>query len=327
MLAAHKNLRVQQLVAFVAILLFLIKLVAWWLTGSVSILTDALESIVNVAAGIISLYSLYIASKPRDSNHPYGHGKAEFVSAAVEGSLIFLAGIVIIYHSISGLIQPRPLQQLNSGIILIAATALVNFFVGAYCIKIGKRNYSQALIASGKHLQTDTWSTAGVVIGLLLIWITGITIIDNLVALALGVYIIFTGYKILRSSLAGIMDEADTELLQEMLDLLNANRDPDWIDLHNLRIIKFGNVLHMDCHLTVPWYFNVREAHEEVDALTGLVRQKFGESVELFVHIDACLEFSCKICTKSECQVRQHPLEKRLEWNLGNVFSNNRHRI
>lgn len=325
--AAQVNLRVQKMVAVVAVLLLVVKIVAWRLTGSVSILTDALESIVNVAAGFISLYSLYIAAMPRDSNHPYGHGKAEFLSAAVEGSLISIAGIIIIYQSITGFIHPKPITQLNSGILIIAVTAVINFLVGSYCIKTGKKNQSLALIASGKHLQSDTWSTVGVVMGLLLIWASGLVWIDNLVALLFGLYIIYTGYKILRSSIAGIMDEADNELLEKMLGLLNKNRRINWIDLHNLRIIKFGNVLHMDCHLTVPWYLNVRDAHLEVDALTGLIRQEFGESVEFFVHIDGCLDFSCKICNKPDCDVRQHQFEHRVEWTIENIFSNNRHHI
>ena len=307
--------------------LFIIKIIAWHITRSVSVLTDALESTVNVIAGFISLFSLYIAARPRDANHPYGHGKAEFLSAGVEGSLITVAGFIIIYASINSLIHPQPLKQLDDGILLISITALINYITGYYCVKTGKKNNSLALTASGKHLQTDTWSTLAIIAGLILIWFTKLQWIDSVVAIGFAFFIIFTGYRIVRSSVAGIMDEADKALLQRMVALLNANRRVNWIDLHNLRIIKYGNVRHMDCHLTVPWYLTVKEAHVEIDILSLLIKKEFGESVELFVHADACLEFSCRICNKMDCAVRQHAFEKRIEWTIDNISSNTRHTV
>ena len=123
------------------------------------------------------------------------------------------------------------------------------------------------------------------------------------------------------------MDEADDALLKKMVQLLNANRKENWIDLHNLRIIKYGGTLHMDCHLTVPWYLNVHEAHSEIDTLSALVKNEFGESVELFVHSDGCLDFSCGICSKNNCAVRKQPFVKKPEWTIGNISSNNKHTI
>lgn len=322
---ARANLQLQKIVTVIAVVLFIIKIIAWYLTRSVSVLTDALESTVNVIAGFISLYSLYIAARPRDANHPYGHGKAEFLSAAVEGTLITVAGFIIIYASINSFVYPRQLKQLDDGILLISVTAIINYITGYYCIRTGKKNSSLALIASGRHLQTDTWSTLGIIAGLLLIWFTQLQWIDSAVAIGFACFIIYTGYGIVRSSVAGIMDEADKALLQRMVNLLNVNRRVNWIDLHNLRIIKYGNVLHMDCHLTVPWYLNVKEAHAEIDMLSLLIKKEFGESVELFVHADACLEFSCRICNKMECPVRQHPFEKRIAWTIDNISRNTRH--
>jgi cation diffusion facilitator family transporter len=271
----------------------------------VAILTDALESTVNVVAGLIGLYSLYVSAKPRDQDHPYGHGKVEFISAAVEGTLIVIAGIVIIVEAVNKFIHPHPLQQMDKGLILVGVTAIVNFALGYLSIRKGKKNTSPALIASGKHLQSDTWSTVGIIAGLILIVVTGKVWLDSAVAAIFACVIIFTGYKIIRSSLAGIMDEADKKLLIEMVTILNANRRENWIDLHNLRVIKYGGTLHVDCHLTVPWYLNVLEAHVEVDALSELIRTKFGETLELFVHTDGCLEFSCSHCNKDNCHVRR----------------------
>ena len=327
MQTAQQNLRLQKIITAIAVLLFLIKMLAWYLTGSVAILTDALESTVNVIAGLIGVYSLYVSAKPKDMDHPYGHGKAEFISAAVEGTLISVAGIIIIYQAFGNLIKPQPVHKLDYGILLIAATAVINFIAGIICTKRGKQNQSLVLISSGKHLQTDTYSTVGIILGLVLLKIFKFWWIDSAVAILFACIIMVTGYKIVRSSIAGIMDEADDELMNKMVTMLNLNRRQNWIDLHNIRIIKYGSILHLDCHLTVPWYLNVHEAHDEIDALSHLVKNEFGETMELFVHSDGCLEFSCRICTKNDCPVRQHEFEKKIEWTMQNIVSNNKHSI
>jgi cation diffusion facilitator family transporter len=300
---------------------------AWYLTNSVAILTDAMESTVNVIAALIGVYSLYVSAKPKDEDHPYGHGKAEFISAAVEGTLIIVAGILIIYKATIGLIHPHQIQKLDYGIILVAATALVNYVAGTICLNAGRKNNSLALVASGKHLRTDTWSTLGIITGLILLYFTKLLWLDSVVAIIFSFIIIYTGYKIIRSSIAGIMDEADIELLKKLVVLLNENRKQNWIDLHNLRMIKYGGTLHIDCHLTVPWYLNVREAHDEVEALATLVQIEFGESVELFVHSDDCREFSCRICNKKDCLVRLHDFENRVEWTIENIIKDSKHRV
>ena len=327
MKTAQQNISVQKWVAAVSVLLLAVKFVAYYSTNSVSILTDALESIVNVAAGFIGLYSLYVAGKPRDMDHPYGHGKAEFLSAAIEGTMIGAAGAIIIYKAIRHIINPVELHRIDYGILLVAITALINFAVGWYCLKTGKRNNSAALMASGKHLQTDTWSTGGIIIGLALLYYTGYQWIDSVVALVFGLFIIYAGYDIVRSSIAGIMDEADTKLLGRMVEVLNSNRKENWVDMHNLRVIKYGSVLHLDCHMTVPWYLNIHEAHREIDMLAELIRREFGESLELFVHSDGCLPFQCQICDKTICPERKNNFIKKIEWTLENISQNKKHQL
>jgi cation diffusion facilitator family transporter len=322
-----ENYNFQKIVAVVGVSLFVIKVVAWYLTSSVAILTDALESIVNVTAGFIGLYSLYLSSFPRDANHPYGHGKIEFVSAAIEGTMIAIAGLLIIYKAGLNLWYPTEIAQLDYGIILIGITAVINFAVGFYAIKKGTKNNSPALIASGKHLQTDTYTTFGIIIGLILILLTGYVWLDSVVALFFAMIIIFTGYQILRGSIAGIMDEADEELLKRVVDLIQSSRRPNWIDLHNLRIIKYGDTLHLDCHMTVPWYLKVRDAHDEINAVENLIDDNFGRNIEMFVHTDACEEYSCQICTKTDCKVRQHPFVKQLDWTQIDISGDSKHRI
>ena len=325
--SGQQNLRLQKIITAIGILLLIAKLAAWYLTNSVAILTDALESIVNVVAGLIGIYSLYVSAKPKDRDHPYGHGKAEFLSAAVEGTLILVAGVLIVYEAAKSLFRPHTIQQLDSGIILVAATAIVNYIMGLLCVRTGKKNNSIALVASGKHLQTDTYSTAGIVVGLILLYKFKVWWIDSVVAIIFAVIIMITGYKIMRGSIAGIMDEVDTALLNKMVATLNVNRRENWIDMHNLRIIKYGGRLHLDCHITVPWYLNVLEAHAEIDALSSLVRKEFESSMELFVHTDPCLEFSCRICTKQDCPVRQHPFERKIIWSMENISTDHKHHL
>ncbi len=327
MLLAKQNFRVQLWITVLSVVLFLTKIIAYQFTHSLAILSDALESIVNVIAGFIGLYSLYIAAKPRDLEHPYGHGKAEFVSAAIEGGLIVAAGLMIIYETVLNFLQESPLQKLDTGLWLIGITAVINFLAGTICIKIGKKNTSAALQASGKHLQIDTYSTLGIIAGLVVIVLTHLYWMDKLIALGMSILIIFNGYKIIRSSLAGIMDEADLKLLDQFIKVLNENRRANWIDLHNLRVIKYGALLHVDCHLTVPWYLNVHEAHIEIDELALLIKKQFGDAIELFVHTDGCLPFSCTICTKTDCAVRQQPMKERLEWKMQNIISNQKHQL
>lgn len=324
---AAQNYRVQQWITLLSVVLFAAKIIAYYLTHSLAILSDALESIVNVLAGFIGLYSLYVAAKPKDIEHPYGHGKAEFISAAVEGGLIIAAGLLIMYETVRNFIEHKPVEALDKGLWIVAITAAVNFAAGFVCIKIGKQNKSIALQSTGKHLQIDTYSTLIIIAALIVMLFTKLFWVDKVVALVMSIIIMYNGYKIIRESLAGIMDEADKILLGQLVKLLNANRRENWIDLHNLRVIKYGVVLHIDCHLTVPWYLDVRKAHAEIDALALLIKKEFGEAVEFFVHSDACLDFSCSICTKQNCDVRKKTFEKKIEWTLENIISDKKHRL
>lgn len=308
-------------------ILMVIKFIAYFLTHSVAILTDALESIVNVVAGSIGWYSLYVASKPRDNDHPYGHGKAEFLSAAIEGTLISIAGVFIIIEAVDNFLHPHAIDQLDQGIILIAVAGAINFGAGMYAVKTGKRNRSIAITATGKHLLSDSYSTLGLLVGLGVLYFTKIWWMDSAVALLIACIIIFTGYKIIRQSVAGIMDEADIELLQRLVNELNKDRKENWIDLHNLRVIKYGSGLHVDCHLTLPWYFNVHQAHDEIESLAALIGEHFGDSLEVFVHTDGCLEFSCRICDKKMCSERLHAFEKRIVWDIDNIFQDQKHSL
>ena len=325
--ASRKNIQIQKWVAGLSVFLLAIKLLAWYRTGSVAILGDALETIANVVAGLFGLYSLILSAKPRDEDHPYGHGKIEYISAGVEGSMIFISGVVIIAESIQSFVSDHTVTELGTGLVLISVSAVLNFVAGAVSIRFGKKNNSLALVASGKHLQSDTLTTVGILAGLAVVYLTDIMWIDSAIAIVFSLWLLYTGVIIIRSSVAGIMDERDMSLLQGVVETANKNRRTAWIDLHNVRFIKYGRILHLDGHLTIPWYYNVSEAHTEVEALHELVRKKFDVPLELFIHVDACMEFSCRICSKFDCQVRKHAFEQRIEWTMENITRDRKHRL
>ena len=309
----------------VGTILMLAKFIAYFVTSSNAILTDAAESIVNVLASSFAFYSIYLASQPRDLNHPYGHGKVEFFSAFVEGSLIVLAGIIIVFKSAYNLFVPQEIHMIIDGTIIIAITGIINFWLGYYLIKQSRIFNSLTLFADGKHLLSDAYTSAGLVVGLLLIHFTGITYLDSLLSIVLGLYIIFNGYKLLRKSVGGLMDESDFEVVEEVINILNNNRHNSWIDVHNLRTQRYGTDLHIDCHITLPYYFDLNQVHEEVSGVDKLVNQSASVQTEFFIHADPCLPECCHYCRMHECPVRSEPKRTDIEWNTHNVTKNQKH--
>lgn len=322
----HKKIFNLQLFAVIAgSLLLLAKFAAYLLTHSNTIFTDALESIINVVAGVFALYSLYLSSKPRDFDHPYGHGKIEFISAGFEGILIALAGVLIIIKSIVAFFHTQPLEHLDMGLFIICGSGLVNFLLGFFLVKEGKRNNSLVLISDGEHLKSDAYSSFGILAGIVLIMFTGLSFLDNVVAILFAFFIIYTGVKLIRKSLRGIMDEADTEVILSIVQLLKEHRKKEWIDVHNLRVIQYGNKLHVDCHVTLPWYFTLEEAHHEIEEIAALINAKHSSQVEFFIHQDPCITASCKICAIENCSKRKEPFVAITDWTVENVLPNKKH--
>jgi cation diffusion facilitator family transporter len=327
---AQKNRRkkqIQQLTLGLAITLLVIKLIAWWITGSNVILGDALESIVNVLAAFFGLYSLWLAAQPKDENHPYGHGKIEFIAAAIEGALILLSGVFIFGRGIWAIWHLQPLERLEDGTILLGLTGLVNYVLGRWIIKQGRIENSAVLKSSGIHLLSDAYTTAGMILGLALTYLTGWVILDAIAAMVFAVMIGWHGWQIIRNSVSGIMDEADTTLLEKLVEHLENDRDPDWIDLHNLRVIKYGHAMHLDAHITMPWYYDLRQSHAVMIRFEQSVDVYFGEKTELFLHVDPCEPTSCSLCSQFDCPARRVEFEKRLVWNLDLAISNQKHSL
>ncbi|OWP64934.1 cation diffusion facilitator family transporter [Hymenobacter amundsenii] len=304
-----------------------IKFYAWAITRSQVVLTDALESIINVVASGFALYSIYLASLPKDENHPYGHGKIEYLSVGFEGGLILMAGGYIFYAALQSLLHPQAIARPDWGIALLAATALVNLVVGFLLVRAGRQHHSPALVGDGQHLYLDAVSTFVSCLALGMVILTDNVLYDSLAALLLGVFIVVNGYRMVRRSVSGLMDEADVTTVQQVVAELQEHRLPAWIDVHNLRVQRYGASLHIDCHVTMPYYLSLEQTHEQVHGIEEVVTQEFGVPVEMFVHADPCTFAACSHCHVAACPVRQHPFTREITWTLANVAKNERHAL
>ena len=283
--ADAENLRFQEVVAVLGVTLMAIKFAAWWLTSSAAIFTDAVESIVNVVAAFVGLYALHLCTRPRDRDHPFGHGRAELISSSVEGVMIVLAGAMIILEALSSLADPHEVTSLDVGLILVAAAAAANYAVGRIAIAKGRRNRSMALVASGKHLCSDTYSSIGIMLGLGVMLVLDklgyhLEWLDGAIAMLFGLVILLTGAKVVKDSMDGVMDKADTRTVEELISLINTRRHEHWVDVHNLRVSKYGSLLHIDVHLVFPRDMTVEEQYREIQELKDAVSQRFG-SIDL----------------------------------------------
>lgn len=303
----------------------LAKFVAFFITNSNAILTDAAESIVNVLASGFAFYSIYLATLPKDENHPYGHGKVEFFSAFVEGVLIGIAGIIILVKSVYSLYYGNEVSDLYDGALIIGATGLVNTIVGFFLIRTGKANKSLTLEADGKHLLTDAVSSAGLVLGIVIIQLTQILWLDSVISILLGLYIVYNGYKLTRRSVGGLMDESNLELVKEVVEVLQNNRQPSWIDVHNLRAQQYGADLHIDCHVTLPYYFDLNAVHKEISDIDKMINREVSHRTELFIHADPCLPACCHYCKMENCPVRAEAYSGEIKWDMENVTKNQKH--
>jgi cation diffusion facilitator family transporter len=297
--------------------MLIMKTSAYFLTHSAAIFSDALESVVHVIATAMAMYSVFLSARPADQSHPYGHGKVEFFSAGFEGALIMIAAIAIIYQAVSGLIRGPELQRLDLGILFTVAASFVNLFLGTYLIKTGKRTNSLTLIADGKHVLTDSITSFGVVAGLGLVLITGWVLLDPLVAIVIAANIIVSGFRLVRISVSGLMDEAHLETLQKILATILRHRTPEWIDVHHLRVWRSGEVHHVDFHLTIPFYWNIDYAHSFQKRILSKIANEFGSGTQVLIHLDPCIPPACcTMCLVSPCAERQRDFVTRRDWTV-----------
>jgi cation diffusion facilitator family transporter len=295
--------------------MFFFKIGAYLITGSAAIFSDAIESIVHVMATSMALYSIILSSRPADDSHPYGHGNVEYFSAGIEGFLIAVAAIVIIYESVVAILVGTELKQLGIGAIIITIASVVNLILGNYLIRTGKKTNSLTLVADGKHVLTDSITSFGVIAAVLLVIFTGIELLDPIIAILVALNILYTGYKLIRESIGGLMNEVKPETLKKLSDKLVSIKKDYWIDIHELRFWQSGDKVFIDFHLILPYYFNIKQTHEEENTIEAELQKDFSQA-DLKIHLDYCIPQLCKFCNYSECDKRSDQKSEVFSWDV-----------
>ena len=295
--------------------MFFIKMTAFFITGSVAIFSDAAESVVHVAATGMALFSIILSSKPADESHLYGHGNVEYFSAGVEGFLIILAAGFIIYQAVIDIIAGPTVESLSIGVIFISVAGIINLGLGYYLVRTGKNTNSITLVADGKHVLTDAVTSIGVIIGITLVIITDFVLLDPLLAIIVAFNILFTGYKLIRESIGGLMLETNPAILQKISDKLISIKKEYWIDIHELRYWQSGDKMYIDFHLILPYYFTIEQSHKEEKFIDDELDKEF-PNTQIKIHFDYCIPELCKFCGYLKCEVRKEEKIINFEWNV-----------
>jgi len=263
-----------------------LKLLAYFLTDSVGLLSDALESCVNLIAAVVALFMITLVEKPADEEHAYGHSKAEYFSSAIEGGLIVLAAFSIIWSAIPRLVDPRPLENIGIGLLVAFAASAINLVVGIILIRNGKKNHSIILEADGKHLITDVYTSVGVVIGIGLVQLTGWLMLDALVAIGVAINILWTGYQLMSRSAQGLLDTAIPEAEIAQITALLEKHKADNIEYHSLMTRQAGQRKFISLHLLAPGKWSIQDGHNLAETVEEEIRDLFDSPVTVFTHLE-----------------------------------------
>ena len=313
------RLRAGTLSLVVAIVIFIAKFGAYQLTDSTAILSDALESVVNIVAAAFTLASLAIASMPADESHPYGHGKVEFLASGFEGGLIAFAALVIVYQAAEAIVFGHELVAIGAGLALVIGAGVANLALGFFLLQAGRRTNSAAIVADGQHVITDFWTSAGVVAGLVLVRVTGWKVVDPLIAVAVGVNLAIVGGRLLRRAVGGLLDESDPDLLTKLATVIQTVRSPAVIAIHRMRSLRSGGVAHVDAHVVVPCFWSVSQAHDLSDEFEVSVTAGIEQDAECIFHLDPCRAAYCANCRVEPCPVRAHAFVEDRDWSLATL--------
>ena len=290
-----------------SVLILAFKFWGYQVTHSQAVFSDAMESIANVVAAAMATIVVAIAAKPADKDHPYGHGKIEFFSATFEGGLITIASIIICYEAIKNLFGGLQVVAPGTGIAVSVAAGLGNAGLGFYLCRIGRKYYSAALEASGLHVLSDFWTSVGVSLGLILVYFTGLTWLDSVTALVVGLYLGWTGVQLVRGSIGGLLDAEDSAILDHLVEIMGDDRPDGIIQVHHCRVIRSGRFHHIDAHAVVPEFWDVAEAHDRTDSFEAKLMEHYHYSGELHLHMDPCRQAYCRECSLQNCPIRRQP--------------------
>lgn len=298
------RLRAARISLGMSVFIMLFKFAAYYVSSSQAIFSDAAESIVNVAAAFLALLVISQAFKPADRDHPYGHGKMEFFSAAFEGGLIAFAAIAIMYKAIQALFTGVHVEELGAGLILIGVGAVLNLGLGLYLKKIGEQSNSKALLASSAHVLSDLWTSVGIILGLGLYLLTGLVWIDPLIAIIVALFLAYSGISIVRSAFRDLLDTEDETLLNKLGSLVEKHSFPGMIQVHHARILRSGIFHHIDAHLVLPQFWDIDKAHRESGVFEKKIMTEYEFAGEICFHIDPCRKAYCVNCDYADCPIR-----------------------
>ncbi|MBK9925839.1 MAG: cation transporter [Anaerolineales bacterium] len=259
---------------------------AYFLTGSVGLLSDAIESLVNLAGAIMALLMLIIAARPADDDHVYGHSKAEYFASVTEGILILGAAIGIMVTAVQRLLDPRPIEQLGLGLVVSIVASLINFIVSRILLKSGKERQSISLEADAHHLMTDVWTSVGVIGGVAVAGFTNWQILDPIVAIIVALNIVWTGFQLVRRSISGLMDEVLPAEEQKLIETVMAKYRERGVDFHALRTRQAAARRFMSVHVLVPGEWTVHDAHHVAEDFENDIRATLGGVITVFTHLE-----------------------------------------
>lgn len=294
--------------------MMLAKLGVYFVTGSLAVLSDALESVVHIVTSGFALYAVWFAQRPRDRTHPYGHGRIEYLAEAVEGIAIGVAGMAILVVTFSRGASGEALSLSALGLGLIAAIAVATFAAGTALQRAGVRWGSPTLRADGEHIRADSVTTVGTFVGVALVFFTGLSWIDMVVALLIGAWLCWTGQQLIRRALRSLMDRADPALLDEIGRVFEGVRAPGWVAPHLARAQRFGRTIHVDLHMVFPRFWSLERVHDAATVLERALEAEFGDESDLMLHMEACTPTSCSYCSLEDCPVRAHPFVELDAW-------------
>lgn len=297
-----------------SVLLIVLKFGAWALTDSAAILSDALESGIHVVTSGFALFAVWLSAQPRDANHPYGHGKVEYVSALIEGVLVTVAGLGIMLVAVRRLIHPQELDNLDLGMSLTVLVAVLAFCGGTALIRAGQHHESPTLEADGIHIRADALTSFGAFVSTLLVHWTGLMWIDAVAAGCLGIFLLVSGVGVVRRGVGGLMDEAVPGLLDRIAVVLEETREPGVIAPHAVKVHRLGQAIHIDLHLVLPRFWQLERGHEVSHRIEDVLRKEFGTLSEVQLVYEPCTPFSCSYCDLDDCPVRSVEFVAGLPW-------------
>jgi len=299
----------------VSLVVLAVKFYGYHVTNSESVLSDAMESVVNVVTSIVALLVMRAAAEPADDEHPYGHGKLEFFSAAFEGGFVIFGGLAILYAAGEAILKGSHFDSLIPGIIALCVATLINGGLAWHLFRVARRYQTEALLASAKHIWADVVTTVAVIVGLGFTHFLNWPWLDNAIAVAVGLHILAEGAKIVRRSAGALIDETDQSVMERLAQAFRKNKTTGVIDIHKVKIIRSGRFHHIDAHLVVPEFWSVAQAHLQTHDFEQGVLRDYLFSGEIAFHLDPCRKEYCRSCALSECPIRVEIFERAREFS------------